>query len=118
MSDSEIRMRLEKSTASLFAFSRWVLFFVMISILYTVYDLVRSQTVLQSERFLVQNVFVTSAPWMDRVGVSVGGKNYHLTKNIPLSVGSEVILERRSNSDMYLCHLDRYRCSKILSLGN
>lgn len=76
----------------------------------------QARIVVQSERALVERVFVTKAAWFDRVAISIKGQQFFLIWNFPLSAGSELIVETRGNGELYVCQTTRDRCSKIRRL--
>ena len=116
MRDSQRKMRMGEAAGSLLSSIKWVSVLMLSLILYGLYAFIQARHVVQSEPVVVDQVFVTKAAWMDRVGISIKGERYFLFWEFPLSPGEGLILEKRGNGELYVCQMSRDRCSRIRRL--
>ena len=105
-----------EAAGSLLSSIKWVSVLMLSLILYGLYAFIQARHVVQSEPVVVDQVFVTKAAWMDRVGISIKGERYFLFWEFPLSPGEGLILEKRGNGELYVCQMSRDRCSRIRRL--
>lgn len=106
----------EKSVSAVLTTFKWASLLMCGLMLYGIYAFSQAQRVVHSERARVERVFVTHAAWLDRVAISIGGQQFFLIWEFPLSVGTELIVEIRGSGEIYVCQTTRDRCSRIRRL--